>query len=279
MSDKTPQIIRYIPYQPIEDDEIDLKEIIKTILKYKKFIIILTLILTFLAVLYTFLKTPVYEVKADIKLGHIIYPTQNGITTIYLLDPKSIVIYIKNTYDNNKNPKIKFPQINTSLVKTSKDIVNIQIYNTSNQKALNNLKTIINDLKSKEQIKIKSYIQNIKAQISTLEKQKQIIKHQINIINSQLKNVKEADIVQMLLITLNNYQNKILKINLQISKLKSKISPINISQTHVLGKILTLDKPVKPKKVLIIIVVFITGLILSIFLAFLIEFIKGLKEE
>jgi len=36
---------------------------------------------------------------------------------------------------------------------------------------------------------------------------------------------------------------------------------------------------VKPKKALIIIVAFITGLMFSIFLAFFLAFLRGLKEE
>jgi uncharacterized protein involved in exopolysaccharide biosynthesis len=45
------------------------------------------------------------------------------------------------------------------------------------------------------------------------------------------------------------------------------------------GAILTNDYPAKPKKKLIIIVAFITGLILSVFLVFVIEFFRGFKEN
>ena len=48
----------------------------------------------------------------------------------------------------------------------------------------------------------------------------------------------------------------------------------NYENTKIVGEIITQDKPVKPKKLLILIVAFITGLMFSVFLAFFVEFIK-----
>jgi uncharacterized protein involved in exopolysaccharide biosynthesis len=47
----------------------------------------------------------------------------------------------------------------------------------------------------------------------------------------------------------------------------------------VVGEYIAKDYPIKPKKRLIVTVAFVTGFILSIFLVFFIEFIKGFKEE
>ena len=49
--------------------------------------------------------------------------------------------------------------------------------------------------------------------------------------------------------------------------------------THVIGSISISEDPIKPKKKLIVVVAFITGLMLSIFLAFFLEFIQGVKRE
>jgi uncharacterized protein involved in exopolysaccharide biosynthesis len=42
---------------------------------------------------------------------------------------------------------------------------------------------------------------------------------------------------------------------------------------------LRIEHPIQPKKKLIVIVAFITGLMLSVFLAFFLEFLAGSKEE
>ena len=54
---------------------------------------------------------------------------------------------------------------------------------------------------------------------------------------------------------------------------------INIKMTQKIGDITVSDTPVKPRKKLIVIVAFITGLMLSVFLAFFLEFLRGMKEE
>jgi len=65
--------------------------------------------------------------------------------------------------------------------------------------------------------------------------------------------------------------------------LQYNISPANIQNFHVVGDFVTKDHPAKPKKRLILAVAFITGLILSVFFVFFLEFIeenrKRLKEN
>jgi uncharacterized protein involved in exopolysaccharide biosynthesis len=60
---------------------------------------------------------------------------------------------------------------------------------------------------------------------------------------------------------------------------KLSMQPHNYHNTQVIGNIITQENPVKPKKKLIVIVAFITGLMLSVFLAFFLEFMQGLKRE
>ncbi|MEA1916098.1 MAG: GNVR domain-containing protein, partial [Campylobacterota bacterium] len=63
------------------------------------------------------------------------------------------------------------------------------------------------------------------------------------------------------------------------SLIKLSLQPHNFKNTKVIGKIMISDYPIKPKKRLIVVVAFVTGLILSIFLVFFMEFIRGAKEE
>ncbi len=52
-----------------------------------------------------------------------------------------------------------------------------------------------------------------------------------------------------------------------------------ISMTQMVGDINIKDKAIKPKKKLIVIIAFITGLMLSIFLSFFLEFIRSIKKR
>ncbi len=52
-----------------------------------------------------------------------------------------------------------------------------------------------------------------------------------------------------------------------------------VVMSHEIAPVSIGDVPIKPKKKLIVIVAFITGLMFSIFLAFFLEFIKGIKKD
>ena len=53
----------------IQEDEIDLRELFLTIWRKKVFIVLLTFIVTILASIYAFMKTPIYVVKVVIDVG------------------------------------------------------------------------------------------------------------------------------------------------------------------------------------------------------------------
>lgn len=65
----------------------------------------------------------------------------------------------------------------------------------------------------------------------------------------------------------------------QIKTIKVLSTPHNYKNTQIVGEIITNDYPIKPKKKLIVVVAFVTGLILSIFLVFFLEFIRSDEEE
>lgn len=59
------ETIQQMPHE----DEIDLRELLRTIIRYKKFIVVITVCVTLFAVVYSFLKTPIYEVKVLLEIG------------------------------------------------------------------------------------------------------------------------------------------------------------------------------------------------------------------
>ena len=277
MEKKEPQLIP-VQYVPIcEEEEIDLKEIIKTILRYKKFIVIFTLTITLLTTIYVYLQKPIYKITADVEVGYYNLITKNEIIKYYFLDPYYVITYINNKYPQAKaNLKKEMPNIPKKEVP---NIIEINILNYSNKEAINNLQLILKDIHSQENKKIQSFISFKKQKIKILNNQINTLYKQIKSIKSKLNSTKDPQIYQTLLNTISNYLTQIQNLKLKIIQLKSQISPTYITKTHVIGNIKKQDKPIKPKRKLIITVAFITSLILSIFLIFFIEFIKSLKEE
>ena len=97
-------------------------------------------------------------------------------------------------------------------------------------------------------------------------------------------NTKKQQLISTTLPTLLRDLKRLQKIDLAVLKEKRKLTTLsmqshNYHNTEIIGSIITQDKPVKPKKKLIVIVAFITGLMLSVFLAFFLEFLTGVRRE
>ena len=108
-----------------------------------------------------------------------------------------------------------------------------------------------------------------------------ISENEIKLINL---NTKKQQLLSTTLPTLARDMKRLQKIDLVALQERYKLTALsmqshNYHNTKVIGNIISQDTPVKPKKKLIVVVAFITGLMLSIFLAFFLAFIGGMKKE
>ena len=300
--------------KPLEEDEIDLKELFKTIWAKKIFIVIFTLVVTILAGFYAYSKTPIYEAKALLEIGEY---KKNPVDDAVALEKKLSTIFI----DMEKNLKDKTSQIsNISVVKGLKNFLEIKSESTSNEEAKNeilkvltfvqnehekilddvkkqkemelrNIDLQISDIKSKSVALIDKKIENNIKNLKSLEEQlKQIDENlkKIDTLNpslAALKLMEKRDITNSInTITIQNFEleskkDELLTTNLYKLEESKKIIelsllPHNYKNTQIVGEIMTNDFPTKPKKSLIVAVAFVTGFIISIFLVFLFNFIK-----
>jgi uncharacterized protein involved in exopolysaccharide biosynthesis len=122
-----------------------------------------------------------------------------------------------------------------------------------------------NMLSAMEILNYQNLILNLQNQIENLNKEKQ------NIISEKIPTLKrdlEFDIK-------NKLENLKDKIELEKLKLTNNIA----KNSEIVGHIQIEDEPIKPKKALMVVVTFVTGLILSIFLVFFMQFINNTKKE
>ena len=336
----------------IEEDEIDLRELFKTIAKNKKFIFIFTAVVTIFAIIYAFVKTPVYEAKAVVKIGTYIDNNSNKeIEDTGKLAAELKVLFIK-LLKNVKDKDAEIKQI--SSMKKQKSFIEIISNSTSNDLAVKEIEKIIEYTQNKHQKIINEVLAKKKAELTSVERSIKFLKTnklvsideefsykkdvEIPYIKENLKNAKEnlkkySDQLKLteenlnklknensslaainimekrnLEVVLNQLESDMLGQGLKLKNivlneiprikrkkdnvisselqallekkeiLKTSMLPHNYKNTEVIGKIMINDYPLKPKKKLIVAVAFVTGLILSIFLVFFIEFIKSTKE-
>lgn len=272
------------------EDEINLKELWSTLLKFKKKIILLTGSITFIAGAYAFITKPVYEAKAVLEIG--LYSNTNTntqVNTNWIENPSTVLKKIEMNYIENRNPEEKVWLDKISFVKGTQNLLELSVLGFSKESATAYLKEIEASISTRHQELIDAYIDSVKMKIENLNTQKAELLIEKERLGEELnrkstyieKFVKENPAVAAVYsIDLNNYtvelknlKNSIYTINNQLNDLKLDISSKNLKATELIDKITTSDRPVKPKKVLIIVVGFVTGIILSVFLASFLELI------
>lgn len=309
----------------ISEDEIDLKELFRTLAKNKKFIFLFTIVITVLSVIYVYSKKPIYEVKSVIRIGFI--PPTGVLTESKLVENSSVletklrVIY--NIDETTKKMNFENGEVtNISTVKKADNFLEIYTQAYSNEKAEIKNKEVIEFLQNEYKYKIDEYnflvdsnLKKMEEQISLLSNtdliaienklsfnKEKLVQYQENI-NEISKRRSPNDTQNMLsAIEILNYQNLILNLQNQIENLntekqailnekiptlkrnyeleKLKLTNNTAKNSEIVGQMEIDENPAKPKKALIIIVAFITGLILSIFIVFIREFLQnGLNKE
>ncbi len=272
------------------EDKIELKELFAILKSYKKLIAGVTVLFILFALTYIyFIAKPVYAVKTMIEVGQI---EGKPIDNVNDIQQKLAYEYRINIKEN----KIKFPRVETiNVANKSKNIIFMTIYGHSNEEAVKYIQTVIRKIETDYKEKTDAYTNSQKKLIKFT--QENIKKNRINLIeiekelnnyNQEIISLKSKDIPLTGIFTLQiglkqtelqNLKTHIFELKNKEQGLKLSISPLMMKPTHIEGDIEILEKPVKPKKKLIVIVAFITGLMLSIFLIFFLEFLRGMKEE
>ena len=191
-----------------QEDEIDLRELFKTIMRYKKFIVLMTVSITLLAVVYSLLKTPIYEAKALIEIGDYKADNNDNNNKILLdsssqLEKKLTTIFI----DMVKDEKNKQFEINSIISpKGLTNFLEIKSEGVSNKRAQEGIEKIVfhiqqehqkilDDVKQRREFELKNInmqIQDIQDKtVSLLDKKIELQKKNLEDLRSQLASINE----------------------------------------------------------------------------------------
>ncbi|MCH9646175.1 MAG: hypothetical protein K0U08_05995, partial [Proteobacteria bacterium] len=182
-----------------------------------------------------------------------------------------------------KNEKDREATITSiSTVKGTSSFINIKSESTSNKLAANEINKIIIYIQNKHQTELENILNNRKSKITSIDRQINIIKNkQLELLsNNNYLNGNEALLNSLQLISMINGELGVQSISELIEE-KTSLSLLlnkrNYNNSEVVGRVLTNDYPIKPKKKLIVAVAFIAGFILSIFLVFIMNAFR--KED
>ena len=275
-----------------QDDEIDLFELGKKVWRYKKFIFLITGIVSLLAIVYVFMATPWYKATATIETGH--YTNDNNEENLVANSADSIQKLTVKYIDLLKDVEgLDYQVQKISMVKDSKKFFDIEVIAKTNDIALKQINKMVEDLANDSQINflknnkivekqqqieyLKSMqIPRLDKQTTNLEQYATLAKDKSNIqdklIEATLKDMQtERDIstndkllsLEKELLNLQTEElNKLLD---QKSHIEFMLKPYNYQNTHIVSNVIISNKPVKPKKIIIVAIAFLSSLMLSIF--------------
>ncbi|ADV46671.1 Wzz/FepE/Etk N-terminal domain-containing protein [Nitratifractor salsuginis] len=275
--------------QCIHEDTIDLHELLAILKKRRKLIWLIAGFITLIAIMYVFIAKPIYEAKTIVELAQINkQPIKN---------PNDLKEKLEFIFDvNEKNKKIELPIVKSiELPKKSKSLLVITTNGYSNSSAKKKLEEVVAYLSALQNKELNIYIQTQMENIHLIKRDLERYQTLVKQIEKDIADYKEkllriskedaalAGIYSIEIgkkqTELNSLMYKIFQLKNQLRNINLSISPLNIQKSSIVGKVEVLDHPIKPKKKLIITVAFITGLMLSVFLAFFLEFVEGFKEK
>lgn len=301
----------------IQEDEIDLRELFKTIWEKKLFVILFTSIVTFSAIIFAYNKTPIYEVKSYVELGFI---DNKIIEEPAILEQKLKVVFgiDNNTMNNNPEKGIIGSISQTKNIKNFLEVKTEAISNeiaiAKNKEVLTYTQNLYNPKIEYSKSLINNEILNIERQINFYENEKMnMLNESILLSNSNLEkytkeitelyksNTSDKTSSMIASVQMINYQNLIInlqneinsieiekqqiiknilpKMKANLDEIKFRLSEQNISNTRLVGDYIVNEHPAKPKKSLIVVVAFVTGLVLSIFMVFFMQFVNNFRKE
>ena len=305
----------------LQEDEIDLRELFKTLWDKKVFIALFTCSVTVLAIVYALLKTPIYEARALVEIGS--YKTTGSSNAILLDNVSQLQTRLQTLFiDMLKDQKNKPASIaKVSAPKGSQNFLEISAKGLSSEEAATEIggllkhvqadhQEVLNDVKEKIEREIHLIDQKIDMirtkQIPLLDEKISLQSANLHAFSEQLKNIEDSlrstqsqnpSLAALQLMQKRDITNFALDLNLQILEMQNKrdelatsavsnlyeskkmlelsLLPHNYKNTQIVGDVITSESPVAPKKKLIVVVGAVTGFILSIFLVFLMQFIRG----
>lgn len=218
-----------------QEDEIDLRELFKTIWNRKIFIIIFTSIVTGLAIAYVLTRIPIYEAKGLIEIG----TYKNGLDKKLVdntanLTQKLNILYI-DIFKNEKNRESWIENI--SILKNQKDFLSISSHAHSTQQAVIEVNNIVKYIQTEHKKILVEIIDNKKLILANVDRKINILKNNILVsINEDIKYLKtnslvniEEDIKYIHIVQVPSLKQKIETVNQKIKNAKKQLKLVNIN--------------------------------------------------
>ncbi|WP_366922151.1 Wzz/FepE/Etk N-terminal domain-containing protein [Metallumcola ferriviriculae] len=262
-------------------DEIDLREIILVLFKWKWLIIGITIAAIIAAVVVTGLITPVYQTSAKLKLGNYTGSDYTNTTlAAQVLTAPDTLQQAAEKADSELSGQTLSAKVTASPVK-GLNVIDLTIKHSNPEEAaaiLNKLMAVYAELEQEDIADDKANIEEEMAAVgteigttqATIDLAKQAIEELNN--NTSLSSIERAFIQTNLYSELRSNQETRRSLSEEQRNLQENLE--NIKSSKVLTTAVVPNVPVKPNGKLNVAIAAVLGLMAGVFLAFAIEYFK-----
>ncbi len=199
-------------------------------------------------------------------------PATQTVISVQMLNYQNLILNAQNTIENLKTSLKeieikKVPQLQNEKAHLKMEMNQLAI-------KIDNIRSIdIKNLQNKKTNLKKITLKDLETQIETIKS------IEIKNLENQKENLLQIELIALQDKLATKLPNKLEQIKQRIQSLRYMLKDTNVQNSTLVSEIRTQDKPAKPKTKLILAVALITGLILGVFAAFFLEFIRNIDKN
>ena len=263
-------------YQNYPNDEINLMDYIKVIIKRKKLIIGIFIICVVVTTIVSFRMPKVYQIDSMMRIGNI---SENLFSVAEMIEKsknrnllQSVILEI----DTNITVEGLKKTVTVENIEGT-NFLKVQMESAEPGIAIDILNKIESKLVSDGNIFYEKNIALAKERIQGLHTRKENASKQIKMLNQKISNSKVGSGYPLIQNTLTNYENIYSELSAEEYSLKKGL--LSAKNFKIIESPSKSINPIKPKKKQMIIISAVVGLMLGIFIAFFVEFWQKSKED
>jgi uncharacterized protein involved in exopolysaccharide biosynthesis len=259
------------PSRDYYDDEIDLRDLILVMWRYRKFIVGIFLASLLIGAVVSFAITPVYQVQAKISIGNYAVDSESSEPQMTPETAREILLS-SDLQDEAWGKGTNAGGLSVTLVDNT-NILDITLDTSDPQQGEALLNELINLFDEKTGEQYERSIELVNAELQRTERELQEINKSIDQTRELLENTSASQIQQVgLLDTLSRFLQQ--RDELSEKKLQFEQKLNMIESMRVLGKPEASSAPISPNKKLNIVVAGVLGLMAGVFGAFTVDYFR-----
>ncbi|MDT3671437.1 MAG: Wzz/FepE/Etk N-terminal domain-containing protein [Aromatoleum sp.] len=261
----------------IDNDEISLLELWVILVRRKLWVLSALAICMGGAVGYLLVKTPVYEARIKLRIGQV---AGAGLFELpEVLSSRLLAMHGEDAADGVKRERPFLKQ--ASVPKSIPATVELVAEADSPADAVALLARVFTEVQKTHDQTFRANLRLMNERIQNLDAQRVALQQQFDDASGLIEQLKPRDPVQASLIMLERGRISVSMNDLDAEKpaLAQKLTPPQTQSTELLGEVVAPEKAAAPKRVLVLTLALVLGLIGGVLLAFIVEFLSKARER